>query len=112
MNWAFMLDRKRMKMALDLVPKDIDVFISHGPPYGILDECKAIYTDNIEHVGCRDLLNAIKEIKPKYHIFGHIHEGYGEHMSKKLGLDKTKFINASTVDENYRRVNKPIVIEI
>jgi len=28
------------------------------------------------HVGCVDLLNAVQlRVKPKYHIFGHIHEG-------------------------------------
>jgi hypothetical protein len=28
------------------------------------------------HVGCVDLLDTVqKRVKPKYHIFGHIHEG-------------------------------------
>jgi len=38
------------------------------------------YNDTVEphgmHVGCVDLLNAVQlRVKPKYHIFGHIHEG-------------------------------------
>ena len=65
-----------------------------------------------EHTGCRDLLNTVKEIKPKYHVFGHIHEEYGVFKSKSVFLDKTTFINASILDGAYKRVNKPVVIEI
>ena len=120
-QWAFMLKREQMRMALKLIPKDIDVLITHGPPYEILDQVD--YTDRNdydpvrdkhtgEHTGCKDLLNTIKEIKPKYHIFGHIHEEYGVFESKSVFLDKTTFINASILDGAYKRVNKPIVIEI
>ena len=43
----------------------IDILITHGPPYGILDK-----TSGSENVGCEDLYEAVKRIKPKYHIFG------------------------------------------
>ena len=45
--------------------------------------------------------------KPKFHIFGHIHEGYG--MREKGG---TVFTNVSLCDANYDLVNEPVVIEL
>lgn len=68
---------------------------------GILDLC----IDG--HVGCYDLGEKIKDVKPKYHIFGHIHEGYGIHET-----EYTTYINASVLDGDYNCVNEPIVIEI
>jgi hypothetical protein len=54
-----------------------------------------------------DLLEKVKEVKPIFHICGHIHEAYG--YIKQSG---TEFINASVLDENYNLRNKPIVFEI
>ena len=45
--------------------------------------------------------------KPKYHVFGHIHESYGEYEENGI-----KFLNVSHVDVDYKPVNKPVVIEI
>lgn len=52
------------------------------------------------------LLNAVQRVKPKLHIFGHIHESYGTHTT-----EETTFINASICNEQYKPVNKPIVYE-
>ena len=42
--------------------------------------------------GCVDLLAAIADrVKPLFHVFGHIHEGYGATTN-----GATVFINAST----------------
>lgn len=67
------------------IPKDLDILITHGPPYGILD--KNIFGIN---AGDQILLSAITAKKPKYHFFGHIHEGVGV-----LGSGETTCINAS-----------------
>lgn len=50
------------------IPKDIDVLVTHGPPYGILD-----FTIRKEYAGCKGLLKFVEIIKPQAHIFGHIH---------------------------------------
>jgi Icc-related predicted phosphoesterase len=105
-NWAF--NRRRgaeLKKYWDKIPKDTDVLITHGPPAGILDETEMTR----EPVGCGDLLVAVKRVKPKVHIFGHIHSAHGV---KKIG--KTTFINASQLDDHYRLVDeyKPIVFEL
>ena len=58
-----------------MIPDSTDVLITHGPPIGVLD--LSVY-DNIS-CGCDNLLDAVtNRVKPRLHIFGHIHEGYGE----------------------------------
>ena len=102
-DWAF--NRKRgeeIKAHWDLIPTDTDLLITHGPPYGILDK-----NSQDENVGCMDLLNKVNKIHPQAHIFGHIHEGFGEEI--KAGIH---FINASVLDEYYRLVNRPITFEV
>lgn len=44
--------------------EEIDILITHGPAYSILDA----------GIGCKILLDFIHQIKLKYHLFGHIHE--------------------------------------
>jgi predicted phosphohydrolase len=46
-----------------LLPKSIDVLISHGPSDGILDEGG----------GCVFLKELIEIAQPKFHLFGHVH---------------------------------------
>ena len=101
-NWAFNLHRgKPLRDKWALIPKDTDILITHGPPLGHGD-----LVDNSPE-GCEDLLNSIQKINPSYHIFGHIHEGYG--ITKE---GKTTCINASSVDEKYKPINQPIIFEI
>ncbi|MBL7894526.1 MAG: metallophosphatase domain-containing protein [Bacteroidia bacterium] len=102
-DWAF--NRKRgfeINMHWNRIPPDTDILITHGPAYGRLD--KTIYGD---YVGCEDLLNKIHDIKPKYHICGHIHEAYG-----KWNDGNTTFINASVLDHKYRMKNEAILFEL
>ena len=52
------------------IPDDIDIVVTHNPPYGILDE----------NMGSVNILNFIMKSKPQYHLFGHIHSTAGETM--------------------------------
>lgn len=90
-----------IKQYWDKIDINTDILITHGPPHGILDEVNGC------NVGCEELLLAVQRIKPKYHIFGHIHEGYGQKT-----IDGTTYINCSHVDGKYRPVNQPIRFEI
>lgn len=102
-NWAFNRDRgESIKRHWDMIPQNIDVLITHGPPFGMLDQI-----DNGDHVGCKALLNKVNTVQPLYHIFGHIHEGYGINNAKN-----TTFINASLLTEKYVYKNKPIEINL
>ena len=69
----------------DLIPQDIDVLVTHGPPAGIGDR-----TFNGLRVGCKELFDRVREVKPKLHVFGHIHESRGTYEA-----DGTIFVNAS-----------------
>jgi Icc-related predicted phosphoesterase len=60
-----------------------------------------------EKVGCEELMKAVLRIQPKVHIFGHIHEGYGE-----LKMSGTHFVNASICTLSYRPKNSPIVVDL
>jgi len=56
------------------IPDDVDVLVTHGPPKGVLDR---VFDGT--HVGCEHLLEAVQNrVKPRVHVFGHIHEGYGK----------------------------------
>ena len=102
-DWAFNLERgSEIRAKWELIPKDTDVLITHGPPYGIGD-----LTTRGENTGCADLLDVVEETKPKLHIFGHIHEGYGVTANRE-----TTFINASSCDHQYQPNNEPIVYEL
>lgn len=50
----------------------IDIMVTHGPPANILDQ-----TYKGENVGCEHLRRAVERCKPRLHVFGHIHEGWG-----------------------------------
>lgn len=83
--------------------RDIDVFISHGPPYGVLDKP---YKNG--HAGSRALMEAIGRIKPIVHVFGHIHDSYGEEKN-----EHTHFFNASMAGESHKKMkNAPWVFDI
>ncbi len=102
-NWAFNRYRgEDIKRHWDKIPQNTDILITHGPVFGILDK-----TTRNDSVGCEDLFKKVEEIKPKFHICGHIHEAYG-----RVKKGKTEFINASVLDENYVLKNKPITFEI
>jgi Icc-related predicted phosphoesterase len=103
-NWAFNIKRDTGTLAVkwSKIPDDTDILITHGPPHGILD----LTYDTNENVGCEALLERVKEVKPKIHIFGHIHETYGV----KEGT-YTIFVNASNLNLDYEVVNKPIVLD-
>jgi len=105
-NWAFMKNRgNEIKKVWDRIPIDTDIIITHGPPSKILDLTPPQYGST--HVGCWDLREAIFKIKPKLHVFGHIHDGYG-----KTVVNGITFVNASICNEQYKAINKPIVIDL
>jgi Icc-related predicted phosphoesterase len=101
-NWAFNRARgEAIKKHWDLIPNDIDILITHGPPAGVLDLCH-----HGERVGCADLLMSVAAIKPRVHAFGHIHECYGT-----VEIGKTLFVNACNLNEKYLVTNPPIDID-
>lgn len=85
-----------------LIPDDIDILITHGPPASLLDKNYKGY-----NCGSPSLMVKFQNMKnrPKLFCFGHIHESYGEDE-----YGDTKIVNCSHVNEHYEPVNKPIRI--
>jgi len=102
-DWAFNRQRgAEIEKHWQLIPDNTDILITHGPPLNIRD-----LTLSGENVGCESLLNKVQEVKPRYHIFGHIHEAYGVSQQPD-----TSYINASVVNRNYVVVNSPVLFEV
>lgn len=97
-SWAFNLwHDHQLADKWRLIPDGIDVLVTHTPPYGVLDQMK----------GCKMLDLRVREVKPRVHIFGHLHGGHGSLVS-----DGTEFYNVSSMNDVYDVVNRPVEIEI
>lgn len=68
------------------IPEGVDFLITHGPAYTYLDK----------DMGDRQLFLAIAGARPKYHIFGHVHE---EGLKRKAMLGSTTYLNVSYFEE-------------
>jgi Icc-related predicted phosphoesterase len=102
-DWAFNADEDDLYDTWSKIPDGIDFLITHGPPHGVLD-----ITDEGKAIGCPILANEIMyRIKPKYHIFGHCHEGYGQQK-----IEGITYVNASSCNRKYQPVNLPIILEL
>jgi predicted phosphohydrolase len=76
-----------------------DILVTHGPPKHVLDG---------PGYGDPCLASYVQQVKPKLHVFGHVHIGYGQ-----AEAGGTKFVNAAMVDDGYRPFHRePIVVEV
>ncbi len=92
----------QLKDHFDLIPDDIDILITHTPPFGILDECVN------GRVGSEMLRQSLFRVLPRLLCCGHIHEQGG----KTIKLGNTTFVNASIVNEYYQNVNEPVCVAL
>lgn len=100
-DWAFNLRRgPELQGVWARIPEHTDILITHGPPLGICDR-----TERGEAVGCADLLERVRQVRPKLHLFGHIHEAYGSEVQ-----GETLFLNACLCDLSYRPCQPPFVV--
>jgi Icc-related predicted phosphoesterase len=103
MNTAFNLARgEPLRGKWARIPPGTDILVTHTPPFGIGDRMIGG-----ECVGDRDLLEAVRRIKPRLHVFGHVHEGYG-----RFTQDKILYVNASLTDAAMQLAHAPIVINL
>ncbi|MFA5599139.1 MAG: metallophosphatase domain-containing protein [Phenylobacterium sp.] len=98
---AFEETEDGLRKIYEAIPKDTDIILSHGPPFGIGD-----LNFHNEHCGSDALYDAVMKIKPKIVAYGHIHQDHG--IRERDGI---KFINCSLLDDDYRMVFEPIVID-
>lgn len=104
-DWAFMADiGPALKAHWARIPQHTDILITHGPPLGIMDEVN--HEGDKTRAGCPDLRARIAQLGPAFHLFGHIHECYGQEVH-----GQTRFINASTMNEHYKIQNAPVTFD-
>ena len=120
-GWSFNKDRSKLDEYWKKIPENTHIIVTHGPPLGIMDHTYSrvgLITErtmgNITSTGCKALLRHVKRIKPKFHIFGHLHDE--EEISnagtfKKNG-EETLYINASVVNLKHYLVNEGEIFEI
>lgn len=102
--WAFYAREEALAARAGLIPPDLDVLMTHGPPYGHGDyipggtEKQVSKYGNIDgmHVGDWSLSVAIERERPKVTICGHIHEAVG-----RYDLEGNPVINCAAVDAAY-----------
>lgn len=105
-GWAFMVHSEpALACRYDAIPETVDVLVTHGPPRGILD----LTADGV-NAGSLALWRRLGRLGAALHVFGHIHEGYGQWSSARLG--GTEYVNASTCTRDYKPTNPPIVVDL
>jgi Icc-related predicted phosphoesterase len=108
-QWAFNLprDSDELKAQWDMIPKNTNVLITHGPPYGILDRAQRGVFD-YENTGCNLLSQRIRRLPNlKAHIFGHIHSDSGTAEE-----DGVFYVNAAICNDMHNPKNPPRTFEI
>jgi Icc-related predicted phosphoesterase len=106
-NWAFNLPKggKELQEKWAAIPLSTDILITHGPAQGHLDASGPPY--NEPNLGCGLLRHHFDTVfRPKIHVCGHIHGGYGYKFD-----GQTHFFNASVLNEQYEYVNKPMTFD-
>jgi predicted phosphohydrolase len=104
-SWAFNLQRNSLQLSgkWEAIPDDTDILITHSPAWGSVDTVAGRPWDNL---GCELLAERIQRFRPKIHVCGHIHSGYGIET-----IDNIHYINASVLDERYEYTQKPWNVE-
>ena len=96
-NWAFLESENKLYNRFLKIPNNTNILLTHCPPHNILDN----------GYGSVALKEVLKKKHINYHIFGHIHESFGNKVIKD-----TKYYNVSVLDEDYLLKNPITVFEV
>lgn len=100
-GWAFNLPRgEALREKWALIPAGIDVLVTHSPPHGIGDSSG---WEDGERAGCEELRARVAAVRPRLHLFGHIHQDGGV-----WGEGETVFANVTA----WECARAPTVIDI
>lgn len=72
--------RAEIKKEWRKIPSDVDILITHEAPFNTLDNGN----------GCPDLKLRSEAIKPKLHVFGHVHN-----LNGVIQQGETRYVNAA-----------------
>ncbi len=108
-HWAWMKDRgDPTREVWDQIPEGLDLLVTHGPSFGILDELEW----NGEHVGCEELRAKLDSMDspPLCHASGHIHSSYGSKVWENQKGKTIRSFNVSICNEQYSPTNPVTII--
>lgn len=94
------VDRARLYAT---IPDDVNILVTHGPPYGVLDRSPGM----LRHSGCPELREAVTQLKPQLHLFGHVHGAHG-----MTSVDDTLFVNAALLGPGGDIEGTPILLRM
>jgi len=80
------------------IPTGIDILVTHTPPHGVLD----LPSSGEPHLGCPHLRQELERIRPRLHVFGHVHASHGQSIE-----DGRHSINAAVVGGRELTVRHP-----
>lgn len=107
-DWAFNAPEEQLALAWQMIPNDVDVLITHGPPYGLRDKTLGGPYGPSEHAGSPSLRYELDErLRPELHVYGHIHPAYG-----CVQRNGTLFANVSICNEQYKPIHPPLYYEL
>ena len=106
-SWSFMKARGAPMAAVwAKVPFGLDLLITHGPPAGILDDAthyRGGAWAGPDLAGCEELCRRVELVRPRVHVFGHIHGQRGV-----VERDGTTFVNCTTSEAE----GLPVVLDL
>jgi hypothetical protein len=77
--WAFGARRgPELAAKWTKIPDRVDVLVTHAPPHGYGDRTRPGHPEGEQRVGCADLLARVEAVRPRLHLFGHIHQDPGK----------------------------------
>lgn len=89
------------------IPEGTDVVVTHVPPLGLMD-LGPVDPDGVQRRrGCPALLARLRQVRPQLHLFGHNHHEVGLRT-----IEGTTHVNAALLDDEYRLVRPPVVLEV
>ena len=84
-----------------------DVLLTHSPPFGVGDLC-----DKGKSRGSQTLQRRLESVRPRLHVFGHMHAGHGIYRDQDPAGHGTVSVNAAICDEDMAAVNAPVVVDM
>lgn len=112
-RWAFeCMTSEELTHHLQWIPDDLDVLITHSPPFIKGSSIDVSLQTNSPHFGSREMTAAIRRAKPRYVFCGHIHSGDHRPLAYHVGRRQITICNVSRVDETYTIAYDPTIISI
>lgn len=104
-NWWNMLSPDGLYKKYSEIPENVDILLSHDAPLGTCDICYGLKEFGItpEHIGNRQLADAIIEKSPRICLVGHLHSA--NHNWEQLG--QTQVRQVSYLNERYQPTYEP-----